>query len=61
MGGSPKASPHLPQGIQKWHTVIGDMRKKVDIPPFEIAPDVGQGLKVTKMGLAFQEQCARDL
>jgi hypothetical protein len=31
------ADVHICPGIQKWQVVIGDMRKKVDIPAFEIA------------------------
>jgi len=42
------ACPHLPQGIQEWHAVMGDMREKADIPPFEIALDVGHGLKAAE-------------
>ncbi len=41
-------------GIQVWHVVMGDMRKKVDIPPFEIAQDVGHGIKQTECSWRFK-------
>lgn len=56
--------PHLIQGIQEWHTVIGNMRKKVDISPFEIAADVGHGIIAAGCAWRFKgngkEVCRND-
>lgn len=35
---------------------MGDMHKKVDIPPFEIAADVGHGKKVAERAWRFKSK-----